>query len=116
EALSVVRFVFSSVWHVRCNVHQPRNGWIRARFRNYGTPIAVCDKDARSVLECEDAFHSGHIIVEGSLRLLDDADVEVISDKVVVNALPTRTVRPGTVDQHNIPNTLILGHRCCRRT
>ena len=29
EALSVVRFVLSSVWHVRCNVHQSGNGWIR---------------------------------------------------------------------------------------
>jgi hypothetical protein len=25
EALSVVRFVLSSVWHVRCNVHQSGN-------------------------------------------------------------------------------------------
>src|ERR1700761_966587 len=75
EALAVVRFVLSSVWHVRCNVHQSSNGWIRARFRNYGSPIAVRNKDARSILQCEDALDSGHIILEGRLRLLDDADV-----------------------------------------
>jgi hypothetical protein len=38
EALFVVRFVLSSVWHVRCNVHQSGNRWIRARFRNYSSP------------------------------------------------------------------------------
>src|SRR5882757_4406880 len=64
EALSVVRFVLSSVWHVRCNVHQSGNRWIRARFGNYGSPIAVRDKDARSVLQCEDTLHGGHIILE----------------------------------------------------
>ena len=37
---------------------------IRARFRNYGSPIAVCDKDARSVLQREDAPHGGHVITE----------------------------------------------------
>src|SRR6266849_5899486 len=46
EALTVVRFVFSSVWHVGRDVHQTGNRWIRARFRNYGSPIAVSDKNA----------------------------------------------------------------------
>src|SRR3981081_2188477 len=84
EALSVVRFVLSSVWHVRCNVHQSGNRWIRARFCNYGSPIAVRDKDARSVLQCEDTLYGGHIILEGRLWLLDDADFEAIPDKNVV--------------------------------
>jgi hypothetical protein len=43
EALSVVGLVLSSVWHVRRDVHQTGNRWIRARFRNYGSPIAVSD-------------------------------------------------------------------------
>src|SRR6267154_4638389 len=102
EALSVVRFVLSSVWHVRCNIHQSSNGWIRARFGNYGSPITVRDKDARSVLQCEDTLHGGHIIPKGRFRLLDDADFETILDKVVVNAPPTRTVRPSTVDEDDI--------------
>src|SRR5712672_1404224 len=115
EALTVVRFVFSSVWHVGRDVHQTGNRWIRARFRNYGSPIAVSDKDARSVLQCEDTLDGGHIIMEGRLRLLDDADFEAIPDKVVVNAPPVRTIGPGTVDQHNISNPLTLGHHCCGR-
>src|SRR5258705_6359477 len=106
EALCVVRFVLSSVWHVRCDIHQSGNRWIRARFCNYGSPIAVRDKDARSVLQCEDTLHGGNIIVERRLRLLDDADFEAIPDKGVVNAPPARTVPPSTVDQHNIPNAL----------
>jgi hypothetical protein len=108
EALSVVGFVLSSVWHVRCNVHQSSNRWIRARFRNYGSPIAVCDKDARSVLQCEDTLHGGHIIMEGCLRLLDDADFEAIPDKVVVNAPPARSIRPGTVDEDDISHVGLL--------
>ena len=73
-----------------------------SRFRNYGSSIAVGDKNARSVLQCEDAFHGGYIFLEGRLRLLDDADVIAVLDKVVVNALPARTVRPGTVDEDDI--------------
>src|SRR3981189_396057 len=88
EALSVVRFVLSSVWHVRCNIHQSGNRWIRARLSNYGSPIAVADQEPRSGLQCEDALHGGHIIIEGRLRLLDDADFEAILDKVVVNTPP----------------------------
>src|ERR1700745_3803272 len=84
EALSVVRFVLSSVWHVRCNIHQSHNRWICARFRNYGSPIAVRDKDARSVLQCEDTLDGSHIILEGRLGLLEDGDFEAIPDKVVV--------------------------------
>src|SRR5580658_2358068 len=102
EAPSVVRFVFSSVWHVRCNIDQSGNRWICARFCNYGSPIAVRDKDARSVLQCEDTLHGGHIIMERRLRLLDDADFEAIPDKVVVYAPPARTVRPGTVDENDV--------------
>ena len=108
KALSVVCFFLASVWHVRCNVHQSDNRWIRARFRNYGSPIAVCDKDARSVLQCEDTLHGGHIILEGRLRLLDDADVEAIFDKNVVNAFPAGTICPGAVNQNDIPNAMFL--------
>src|SRR6266851_4511092 len=50
EALSVVSLILSSVWHVGCNVHQSGNRWIAARFSNYGSPIAVSDKNARSLL------------------------------------------------------------------
>src|SRR5689334_6673801 len=91
EALSVVGFVLSSVGHVRCHVHQSGNGWIRACFRNYGSPVAVRDKDARPVLHCENTLHGCHIILEGRLWFLDDAYVEAIPDKIVVNAPPTRT-------------------------
>jgi hypothetical protein len=38
--------------------------------------------------KCEDALYGGHIILEGSLGLLDDGDLEAIPDKIVVNAPP----------------------------
>jgi FtsP/CotA-like multicopper oxidase with cupredoxin domain len=37
----------------------------------------VGDKNARSVLQRENPLHRGHIILEGRLRLLDDADIEI---------------------------------------
>ena len=79
-----------------------------ARFRNYGSPIAVRDKDARSILHCEDTLHGSHIVMEGRLWLLDDGDVKAILDKNLVNAFPTRTIRPGAVNQNNIPNAMPL--------
>jgi hypothetical protein len=35
EALSVVSLIFSSVWHMRRDVHQSSDGCIRPRFSNY---------------------------------------------------------------------------------
>jgi hypothetical protein len=68
----------------------------------------VRDKDARSVLQCEDTLHGTYIVLEGRLWLLDDADVEAIFDKNVVNALPARTICPGAVNQNDIPNAMLL--------
>jgi len=68
------------------DIHQANNRWIVSRFRDYGSPIAVRDKDAWSALECEDTLHGGHIILEARLWLLDDADVVAILDKNVVDA------------------------------
>ena len=61
EALSVVSLILSNIRHVGRDIHQANNRWIRARLRNYGSPIAVRDKDARSVLHCEDTLHGGYI-------------------------------------------------------
>src|SRR5713101_8114517 len=41
EALSVVSLVLSSVWHVGRDVHQTGNRWIRPRFGDYGSPVAM---------------------------------------------------------------------------
>ena len=60
------------------------------------------DKNARSILQCENPLHRGHIILEGRLRLLDDADIEAVLDKNVVDAFPARTVRPGAVNEDDI--------------
>ena len=64
EALSVLRLTLSRIRHVSSNVHQSDNGWISSRFRNNGSPIAMCDKDGRSVLQCEDTLHGGDVILE----------------------------------------------------
>src|SRR3984957_20994640 len=74
EALSVVRLVLSSVWHVRRDVHQSDNSWIRASFRNYGSAVAASDKNARSILQGEHTLRRSQIILERRLRLLDEAD------------------------------------------
>ena len=68
----------------------------------------MSDKNARSILLSKDALRRSHIFFEGSLRLLNDADVETILDKNVVNALPARTICPGTMNQNNIPNAMLF--------
>src|ERR1700688_2464903 len=104
EALAVVRLVLSGVWHVGRDVHQTGNRWIRPCFGDYGSPIAMSDKNARSILLSKDAIRGRYIIFKGRLRLLDDADVVAILDKNVVNTFPAGTICPGTVDQNNVPD------------
>jgi hypothetical protein len=84
------------------DVHKSGNGGIGSSFGNNRSSKAVCDEDARSVLQCEDALHRGHIILEGRLWFLDDADGEAVLDKVVVDTSPARTVLPCTVDEDYI--------------
>jgi len=82
------------------DVDQSGNRWIRPGFSNYGSPIAVSDKNARSILLSKDALRSGDIFLERRQRFLNDADVVAILDENVVNALPARTICPGTVNQN----------------
>src|ERR1700722_8283084 len=108
EALPVVRLVFSSVWHVGCDVHQSDNRWIHPSFRNYGSPITVRDKNAPPVLKSERPLGGSHVFSERRLRLFNDADVVAILRKNVVNALPAGTICPGTMNQNNIPNAMFV--------
>jgi hypothetical protein len=78
------------------------------RFGNNGSPIAVSDKNTRSILLSKDALGGSHIILKGRLRLLNDADVIAILHKNVVNALPAGTIRPSAVNQNNISNAMLL--------
>src|SRR6266478_7643021 len=114
EALSVVRLVLSSVWHVSRDVHQTRNRWICPRFRNYGSPVAVSNQNARPVLLSKDALGGSHVVSKRRFGLLDDADVVAILDKDVVNTFPARTIRPSAVNQDNIPNAMVFVLRRAR--
>jgi hypothetical protein len=51
---------------------------------------------------------SGDVLLEGGLRLLNNADVVAIFDKNVVDAFPARAFCPGTVNENNIPNAMIV--------
>src|SRR5438105_4758272 len=104
ETLSVVRLILSTIWHVGRDVDETGNSWVRSGFSNYGSPIAMSDKDARSILLSEDALRGGHVILKRRLRLLDDADVVAILDKNLIHAFPAGTVGPGTVNQNDVPN------------
>jgi hypothetical protein len=68
----------------------------------------MSDQNALAILLSNDALRSGDIIFEGSLRLLDDADVVAILDQNVVNAFPAGTICPGSVNQNNIPNAMLF--------
>jgi hypothetical protein len=71
-------------------------------------------------LQCEDTLRGGHIILEGHLWLLDDADVVAIlhknvADENVVDAFPARTICSGAVKQNNISDATVLV-LCSERT
>jgi hypothetical protein len=68
----------------------------------------MSDKNARSILQSQDALRSNDIFVEGSLRFLHDADVVTVLGKNVVNTLPARTIGPGAVNQNNISNVMVF--------
>jgi hypothetical protein len=53
-------------------------------------------------------FTAVHIILEGRLGLLDDADIEAVLDKKLADAFPARTVCPDTVDEDDILHLVIL--------
>src|SRR5580700_9982452 len=108
ETLSVVSLILSSIWHVRRDVHQSDNSSICASFRNYGSAVAVSDKNARSILQGKHTLRRSHIILERRLRLLNEADVVAILYKNFVNAFPPRSICPGSVHQNNIPDTTVF--------
>ena len=68
----------------------------------------MSDENARPILESKDALGSGNIAFKRRLRLLNDADVVTILDKNVVNAPPAGAIRPGTVNQNNIPDAMFF--------
>gem|GEM_PF-2837632 len=86
----------------------PTTEWIHPSFGNYGSPITVSDKNARSVLKSEGPLGSSHVFFKRRLRLLNDAHVVAILQKNVVNAFPAGTICPGTVNLNNIPNAMLL--------
>jgi hypothetical protein len=56
----------------------------------------------------EESLRGSDIFFKGRLRLLNEADFVAILDKNVVDAFPARAIRPGAVDQNNIPNAMLL--------
>src|SRR6266446_975844 len=54
---------------------------IHPGFSNYGSPIAVSDKNAWPIWLSEDALRGSHIFFKGRLRPLDNADVVAILDQ-----------------------------------
>ncbi len=102
EALSVVGLIFSGVRHMGGDVHQTDHIGMRPCFGNYRSPVAVGDKDARSILLSQDALRRGNILLKRRLGLLNDAEIVAIFDKNVVNTLPARTICPGAMDEDNV--------------
>ena len=89
EALSIIGLILSCIRHVRRDVDQTDNRWIRSRFGDDGAAITVSYKNAWSILQSEDALGRRHIFFERCLRLLDDTYLVTILDENVVNAFPT---------------------------
>jgi hypothetical protein len=58
------------------------------RLCDYCSPIAAPNKHARSVVQFEDALRGSPVLLEAIPRLLEDADLEAVLDKNVINASP----------------------------
>src|SRR5580692_3199428 len=113
KALSVISFIFASVWHVGCDIHQTSNSGIVSGFCDYGSPITMSYENAGAFLLSQDAACRGHIFLKRRLRFLNDADVVAVPDKNVVDAFPARSVGPGAVDKHNVLHWGILSLNRC---
>jgi hypothetical protein len=64
KALSVPSLTLSGIRHVCRNIHQACNRWVRARFGNYRSSVAVGHKNASPVLLSKDAFRSANIVLK----------------------------------------------------
>src|ERR1700683_328918 len=102
KALAIVSLVLSGVRHVGRDIYESGDGCTRACFGNYRSPVAMSDKNARSILKREGALSGSHIVLKGCLWLLANANVLAILHEDVVNTLPARTICPRAVNQYDI--------------
>src|SRR5580704_10613266 len=102
KAISVLGLFLTGIRHVGRDIHQADDRWIVARFGNDGSSIAMGDKNAWSILQSEDTFGGGNIVFKGRFGLLNDAYLETVFDKDVVNAFPAGTICPSSMHQNNI--------------
>jgi len=77
------------------DIHQADNRWIGARFRNYGSSVAM---DRQECMVHPAGLAYAFVAATSSLKdvsgLLDDADVVAVLDKNVVHAFPAGTICP----------------------
>ena len=64
--------------------------------------IAVSNKDAGSFLPSKHAFGGRHVILKGCFGFLNNAYVETVLKKDVINAFPARTICPCAMHQYDI--------------
>jgi hypothetical protein len=81
------------------DVRQPDDGWIISRFGDYGSTVAVGHKNAGAILQSEDAFGGSAIVFKGRFGFLNNAYLETVLDKDVVNAFPARTICPRAISK-----------------
>src|SRR5256885_5230233 len=84
EALPIISFILSRIWHVGRDIHQAGNKRIRPGFSNYGSAVAMSHKKRWSILQSQHVLRGSHIFFKGRLRLLHDADLEAVSGENVV--------------------------------
>src|SRR5690606_10657810 len=63
-----------------------------------------------SILVVDHADRGGHIILQRSERVLDDANTVAARSQVVVDAAPPGPVYEGAVNQHNVIHGLVGGN------
>jgi hypothetical protein len=114
KVLAVFGLALAAVRHVRCDIDQSHDRGIVAGLGNHRAAVAVSHENARSVLLCDNPFRGSDVFLKRGLGLLYDADGVAVLDQDVVHPLPTRTICPRTMHEHDVPNWMwsVLRREC----
>lgn len=90
---------FTLVGRERCDVDQPRDLRIGARFGDDDATIGMTDQNDIAVGGGDGALGDGNVVGQGGGRVLDDADLVAVPLQDLVDAFPSRTVDETAVDE-----------------
>src|SRR6202034_3411436 len=89
------------VGRVRRDVGERGDAWVVAGLGDDGAAVGVADQHGGAAEGVEDLAGGGDVAGQRQGGVLHDCYPVAVSAEVVVDALPARSVREGTVHQHD---------------